>query len=361
MRRSRGASLLIPVVVFVTAAAFAVVVAASLSGGDIYASDANADSIQALYLAETGVERALKRFATGVACNALGEPAITDLSTIGLGSTAYDIVISNGVATDFSNVALPASQCRVAVTGRVIASNVRRTLHAILDINLLEGPDNAGFDNPPVAANTASGWTANGAQPARTFADAGGPSCSRSAWLAREAGGGGGGNNRRSSFTAAVAATIVSGSQTTVRFHRRVITRGAGCPATVTGPALPAACGAALQSTVCFQILGPAGAVIGTIASNANAVAGPMIAACPTTFVPCGTSYNGFPPSATKITLGPFALAAGTSITGVRYWLSHQGAGQREIYIDDIEVTNLTAVGVARVQVWRDCSTASCP
>ena len=53
-----------------TAAAFAVLVAASQSGGDIQATDANADSLQALFLAETGVERALKRFATGTACGA---------------------------------------------------------------------------------------------------------------------------------------------------------------------------------------------------------------------------------------------------------------------------------------------------
>jgi len=81
--RQRGVGMLVVVLLVLIVAAFAVIVAASQSGGDIYGSDANADGLQAMLLAETGIERALKRFATGTACNALGPETINDLTTIG--------------------------------------------------------------------------------------------------------------------------------------------------------------------------------------------------------------------------------------------------------------------------------------
>src|SRR5712692_6294362 len=115
MKRQRGASLLIPVLLVIIVAAFGVIVAASQSGSDIQGTDAQADSVEALLLAETGLERAIKRFATGTACNALGE-TITDLSAFGL--TNRTITISNGLSTDFSGTALQSTstQCRVPVT-----------------------------------------------------------------------------------------------------------------------------------------------------------------------------------------------------------------------------------------------------
>ena len=161
--RARGAGLLVVVLVIVTVAAFAVVVGASQSGGDIQGNDAIADSIEALYLAESGVERALKRYATGAAaCGALGEPPITDLSQLGLGAVSgRTITILDGLTTDFSNVALVSSQtqCRVRVTARINASNVSRTIHAIVDRNLLQGANNHNFNNTSLAAAPDAAWT----------------------------------------------------------------------------------------------------------------------------------------------------------------------------------------------------------
>jgi hypothetical protein len=361
MRRAqRGASLLIPVLLLITVAAFAVIVAASQSGGDIQGTDANADSIQALYLAETGLERALKRFATGTACSGALTEAITDLGQIGLGTTAYRIDIAAGLTTDFSGTTLPATQCRVPVTGTVIGSNVSRTIHAIVDRNLLEGPANATFDNP-LAGLPPSGWTAQ--NPANAFAPNGGatgtaPNCLRSAWTARNQPGAAA-NDRRATGTAAVNFTLTAASTTTITFNRRVITRAVDCGANLPGAgpaALPAACGAALDSTVCFQLL--EGATIWTAASNAG-TAGAGIAACPSTFNPCTTNYQAGAP-ATKVTLN-VAMPVNAAPTQFVYYLQLQNAGRKELFVDLIEVTNPSAVGAAQVRVWRDCSTAACP
>jgi hypothetical protein len=364
--RQRGAGLLIVVLLVLTVAAFAVLVAASQSGGDIHATDANADSLQALFLAETGVERALKRFATGTACNALAE-TITDLSTIGLGTTGYSITLSNGVTTDFAGAALlPNTQCRIAVTARVVASNVTRTIQAIVDRNLLEGADNANFDNPITAGLTPSGWTA--INPATAFAPNGGPdgtapNCRRSAWTARD-NPGAPADDRRATASAAVQITVTPGSRTDVWFHRRVITRGANCGAALPGAgpaagAWPGVCGASgNDSSVCIRLLGTGGATDWAVASHANA-AGAGVAACPSTFSPCQTNYQAGAPG-TKLT-GFVLMPGATSITQIQYWLRLQNGGRKELFLDGIEVTNPTATGAAYVKVWRDCSTVANP
>jgi len=365
--RQRGAGMLVAVLLVLTVAAFAVIVAASQSGGDVYGSDANADGLQALLLAESGIERALKRFATGTACNALGPETINDLTTIGLGNGTNRIFIDNGVTTDFAGATLPATQCRVRVTGTVLAQNVSRTVHAIIDRNLLGALTgtpvpafNPAFNNPLTGA-TPSGWTA--INPAAAFAANGGPdgtapNCSRSAWTARD-NPGAAANNRRATATAAVQFTLTAGSTTNITFHRRVVTRASNCvPLPPAGPAaLPAACAAANDSTVCFQLVGTGGPGAWTVASNA-AAAGAGIAACPSTFNPCQTNYQaGYP---TKISLN-VVMTGATSVTQFVYYLQLQNAGRKELFLDHIEATNPTAIGAAHVRMWRDCSTAPCP
>jgi len=353
-----GAGLLLPVILVITVAAFAVMVAATQSGSDVQGSDAHADSVEALYLAETGVERALKRFASGVAaCGALAQ-SITDLTQIGIAS-GRTIDILAGLTTAFDGVTLlPAqTQCRVVVTGRVNASNVSRTIHAIVDRNILEGPDNPTFNNPLLAGGP-SGWTLTLAS---RFAVNGGPdgtapNCRRSGWVARENAAAAGANNRTASGKVTVAVAITAGSKTSIRYHRRFITRGAGCPATAAGPAIP--CGAAAtQGTICFQLAGTGGPWT-SARDDFNPVAGPGIAACPTTFAPCDTSYTGFP---AKIILPDLTMAGGTTITSVTYFMRAQLAGQKEMFVDNIEVTNPSAIGAAQVRVWRDCSSAADP
>ncbi len=362
--RQRGAGMLIAVLLVLTVAAFAIVIAASQSGGDIQATDANADSLQALFLAETGVERALKRFATGTACGAGLAETITDLSTLGMGATGYSITVGNGVLTDFAGATLPVqTQCRIVVTARVIANNVSRTIHAIVDRNLLEGPDNPTFNNP-LTGTTPSGWTALNPPAGAAFApngspDGTAPNCRRSAWVAKD---NPGGQPRRASATAPVQFTVASGSTTTITFYRRVFNRNDNCGSLpVDGAALPGACGAALDSTVCFQLVGintAAAAQTWTVASNAAAVAGPNLVACPTPFNPCSTSYPGYPAKVAPITV---TMTNAVSVSQFIYHLQVQSGGRKELFVDNIEATNPTAVGAAYVRAWRDCSTVANP
>lgn len=361
-----GAGLLLPVILVITVAAFAVIVAASQSGSDVQGSDAQADSAEALYLAETGVERALKRYASGVAnCGAVAPTlaeTITDLTQLGLGAASgRTITILEGLTTDLANppVALAAtqSQCRVRVTATINASGVSRAIHAIVDRNILEGPDNPTFNNPLLAGGP-SGWVLNLAS---RFAVNGGPdgtapNCRRSAWVARENAAAKAANDRRASGNASVALAITAGSKTSIRYHRRFITRGGGCPATAAGPAIPCAA-AATEGTICFQLAG-AGGPWTSANDNFGTVAGPGIAACPTTFAPCETSYTGFP---AKIILPDLVMAGGTTITSVAFFMRAQSAGQKEMFLDNIEVTNPSAIGAAQVRVWRDCSSAADP
>jgi len=356
----RGAGLLVAVILIVTVAAFAVIVAAGQSGGDVRGNDMHADSLQALYLAETGVERALRRFATGTACAGLAE-VINDLASLQMAGGRIDILA--GLTTDFSGAALVASQtqCRVRVTATVNASNVSRTIHAIVDRNLLEGPANPTFNNPLTGA-TPSGWTV--LNPANAFApngspDGTAPNCRRSAWTAKD----NPAAARRATSTVNVQFTLTPGSVTNFFFYRRVINRPAvncgGALPNPNGPALPAACGAGGNSTVCFRFIGVGGPGNWTIGSNTAASPGPGLGVCPTTFNPCSTSYPGYP---AKTTIpGGLTMTGATSVTQFVYYLQVQNAGRREIFLDHIEATNNTAIGAAHVRVWRDCSTAADP
>lgn len=374
--RQRGAAMLVVVLLVLTVAAFAVIVAASQSGGDVHGSDANADGMQALFLAESGIERALKRFATGTACGAgLGE-TITDLSTIGLGTTTHRIVIGTGLTTDFAGVALPATQCRVPVTGSVLSGNISRTIHAIVDRNLLGAitgavvpPFNPAFNNP-LTAGAPTSWTLTspGVQPG--YANNGGPdlqgaTCSRSAWVLKALT-----NNyeSRAMGVATVDFTVTGGTATTVTFHYRINDRGpnAGCAGggADIGPA--DICGGAggLDGTVCFRTTDSAGtnstATFNSDATSTQNVACPDTGGAPSAFAPCQTGYQvGYPTKGmTTITIG----GGGTrTITSFRYMLRLQRGGRREMFLDHIEATNTTAIGAAHVRLWRDCSTVANP
>ena len=258
--------MLVVVLLVLTVAAFAVIVAAASRAVDVYGSDANADGLRAMYLAESGIERALKRFATGTACGGALAQTITDLSAIGLGTTTHQIVIGTGLTTDFAGVALPATQCRVPVTGTVLARNVSRTVHAIVDRNLLGGVTgsplpvfNPAFNNP-LTAGAPSSWTLTPPTGQTGYADNGGPdtigaACSRAAYVLKDRI-----NNyeARALGVAAVNFTATGGSATTVTFHYRINDRGPNgtCLGGGAGGASPAdICGGAggNEGTVCFR------------------------------------------------------------------------------------------------------------
>jgi hypothetical protein len=353
MKLQRGASLLIPVLLVIIVAAFGVMVAANQSGSDIHGTDVQADSVEALLLAETGMERAIKRFATGTACNALGE-TITDLSALGL--TGRTIAISNGLSTDFSGTALQSAstQCRVPVTATINLDNVSRTVHAIIDKNLLNGANNFTFNNP-AAVGAPSGWTLS---PAAAYADNGGPdgtapNCSRSAWFPKTTAGN---TTVTTSGTATVNFTVNGGSTTTVAFHVRTVSGSSGCAALAAGPADICGGTGGLGFGVCYQMT-PGAFTSGTAQLNSTAAAG---ASCPSPYSPCSSGYQAGYPTKSTLTIahgagGPYA------ITGFEYHLVMDRPGQKEMFLDYIEAWNNTAVGVARVQEWRDCSMSNCP
>ena len=369
--RQRGMGMLVAVLLVLTVAAFAVIVAASQSGGEIYGSDANADGMQALFLAESGIERALKRFATGTACGAALAETINDLTTIGLGNSTHQVVIGTGLTTDFAGAALPATQCRVPVTGSVLARSVSRTVHAIVDRNLLGGVTgvfNPAFNNP-LTAGAPSSWTLT--QPAGQvgYANNGGPdtigaACSRSVYLLKDRT-----NNyeARSMGVANVNFTITGGTNITLTFHYRINDRGpnAGCAGGGVDAGPVNICGGmgGNEGQVCFRTT-DSGGTNSTVNLTANNTVTQNVA-CPdagavSAFAPCQTGYQaGYP---TKQTLTLAVGGAGTrTITSFRYMMRLAQGGRREMFVDHIEATNTTAIGAAHVRLWRDCSTAANP
>jgi hypothetical protein len=366
--REWGASLLIPVLVLITGGAFGVIIAARGSGGDVQSTQAQAESLEALLLAESGLERAIKRFAAGTACNALGE-TISDLSALGV--TGRTITIGNGLGTDFSSVALPSTttQCRIPVTGKVNASKVTRTIHAIVDRNLLSGANNFTFDNP-AAVGAPSGWVLSNS----SYADDGGPdgtapACSRSAWLVHTATGGKGGGVTNGSASATTNFTVTAGSTTTINFFYRHNDRGAGCGGalggTVGDATVPCANpGKGDTGTICFRAVDSlATASVSSTNSSTNSTA--VAVACAdngttrTTYNPCSTGYTGYPTKSQRtMAMG----GTGTrTITAFSYHLHLDGGNRLEFFLDYIEAINTTAVGAARVWKWRDCAVATCP
>jgi hypothetical protein len=175
------------------------------------------DSIAALYLAESGIERATWRFATtGLCDNSLAE------GPINLAGNTFTINdIGAGFSQDFSANPLSSSQCRLQSTGIVPRSNTRRTLEAIVDSNLV-GSANADFNDPP-GAGPPNGWTfsLSGANNGEWYDNTGGPDGSRSAYLNKPNNGGGAANGAGSfnlaGFTVSAPVTL------TVNFDYKVL------------------------------------------------------------------------------------------------------------------------------------------
>jgi len=85
------------------------------------------DAVEAMLLAESGLERAIKRFYDGTACGSL---ATDGPHSVGRGS----FTITNSYSTHFDgSTALGASECRVRVEGKITNTNVIRTIEGILD------------------------------------------------------------------------------------------------------------------------------------------------------------------------------------------------------------------------------------
>lgn len=395
-KRQRGASLLIPVLVLLTAGAFAVIVAATQSGGDIQGTDAQADSTEALFLAETGLERALRRFQSGAPCTAagLGE-TLNNLASIGI-AAGRSITISAGADSDldFNLAALPATRCRIQVTARITASNVARTVQAILDRN-----DNfigevavAGFDNPAGAVNPAASWTGAAGRYDYTggyLAGANQPNCRRSAYVvkARQAGGSA---NATSEGSAAVAFTVARPSTILATFDYRIVRVGQGAAACTTNPNTGPSC---ILTHPTYQVGSPApsGAGNGQVCMTLRDMSGanwlstrfeapsaadlsgvyavtPAPACLPGTQrgfgSPCTIYYN---PGGNRGTVTFNIPAGGSGVLSFdqltfKIYIPNPGGGGNayEMWLDNIVLQPSTGA-IGGIAAWRDCSVSSCP
>ena len=137
-RRSRGMATVTLVLLLLVVITFALALAQKMAGSDITDSAGQDDAVDALFLAESGLERAAKRFADGSACTtaALAEPAIK------LGRGEFTIVSADFV----SNV------CRIRVKGMVQPGTVRQTARLVEGdaTTLLYEPYPDKYKNPTV-------------------------------------------------------------------------------------------------------------------------------------------------------------------------------------------------------------------
>jgi type II secretory pathway pseudopilin PulG len=378
MRRLRqgGAALLITVMIVIGIAAFGAIVAGSISSSDITDSHYQGAAVEALYAAESGMERAMREYGSGVtACDALA-----GTHTLAAGRT---FTISNGLATDFSGVALPNpnSQCRIRVAGTV-ANTSERILHAIADKSLLSGL-NPTFNTPPGVGNATS-WTTT----ARGQDFTGGPdpgtaapmACSRAIYSvkARDAGG----NVGATLATATLPNMQITGGQTiTVRFNYRAIeidNGDAACSITDGAVANP---GNTTDVQIRFSVTDNAAitSFSNTLSFNINTATNSLrplanrnltaaTACIPTTqrfpgdYAACPSLYQAGTP-ATKGNLSITILGAGTrTLVAARIYIYlRQQGNAREVWMDNVEFIAPSVTGVTRTSDWRDCAVSSCP
>ncbi len=145
-RGMRGATSLLAVMFLLTTIAALLATVLTMTSSDIIDSSVQSDSVQALLLADSGIERAAYVFKTPAnGCDNAG---------VGAGPTQYALgagtfTINSGVALDFANVPLVANRCRVQATGRV-GTGVARTVDAIVERNgnTLPPGSNTNFNAP---------------------------------------------------------------------------------------------------------------------------------------------------------------------------------------------------------------------
>lgn len=86
--RERGMAALMSILFLLIVVAFAVVVALSMSGSNMNDTAMQHNSVNALFLAESGVERAVQRYGSGTACGA----ALQDGAPIALGGGSFQVI-----------------------------------------------------------------------------------------------------------------------------------------------------------------------------------------------------------------------------------------------------------------------------
>lgn len=217
-RIQRGAATILAVVFLVISVSLMVVAALNMAGSDITDTALTHDAIEALFIAESGVEHAAHAYANGTPC--------LDLAPFGpviLGRGQFQLVAA--AITDFSGSPLAAGQCRIEVRGQAGVRNATRQIDVILRAggNLLAN-DNANFDDPEIGPGPPDGWSLSPGG----WDDDGGPDGSRSAYVSIDDSGQGDVNT--AGAFGLTAFTVTAPTTLTMDFDYRVLRSPAGGP-----------------------------------------------------------------------------------------------------------------------------------
>jgi len=378
--REHGVALIVAVLLLVAVAAFGAIMAGSMAASDLTDSGYQGSSVEALFAAESGLERAIKRFATGTACGAL-----TDAQTVSAGRT---FSVTAGVTTAFDGATtLETSQCRVQSTGAVSGTSASRQLQAILDRNILVRR-NSTFDSPAGAGN-ATGWTAtkwdyNGGT--NTIGTPTGLTCGRAIYALHSRASGGSDASAIGQLvdTTNGLFTVTGGNTVTVRFNLRAIRVGSvNSNTNDTNAGLTDPGGAAADVKVWVRLVDSALVISDTAVANVirEAVVNPgaplntrVPGATPTTqgfpgdYPACDSFYaTGTPSNKRQVTVTVGGAGTRTITTVIVRIFIAKGRGiASEAWVDNIELFENSAapvatVGGGRLAEWRDCAVSSCP
>ena len=152
---------------------FAMTQASTITASNISDSQRQLDSVEALFLAESGIEHIGYRFVTS------GSPAVCTDAQMGVGEA--DVALGRGAfrvlatfTTDWDGDTLPATMCRVRVQGEITASKVKRTIETLVateDDFISISSLNPNFNNAPyddtrvddgLTANKPANWDLTG-------------------------------------------------------------------------------------------------------------------------------------------------------------------------------------------------------
>lgn len=147
----RGATMLMATVFLLIVIALFGLVGLRMAGTDITDTSMQSDSVEALFLAESGLERAMQRLAAGTACGM----ALAPEAAQSLGRGDFQILSANPVG----------SLCRVQVLGRVLLNGTMRAQRLIEgDLSVSSSSDigwGVGQDGTILMWN-GSTWTTSG-------------------------------------------------------------------------------------------------------------------------------------------------------------------------------------------------------
>lgn len=173
-------------ILFMIAAALAT--AFGLSGSVVRDATMSTQQVQALFLAESGMARALKRYGDGVLCANLGlktiTPAVSPDGPYNLGQGSFSILSGVAATTDFAGNVSSVPLCRVQVVGTV--AGVSRTIEALMQRSTNGFPPDANVNfNLPVGScvYSAGCMPTNWNFQQQGWDDTGGPDSSRAAYI----------------------------------------------------------------------------------------------------------------------------------------------------------------------------------